>query len=650
MKKLGKMILFILCMVICFNLFACSNGTKTVVERPNEPTEKPVIDDSMAFDESARIEDLRTANISEFTFNNTVGTDDFGRQVLPVDGKKQDKNRQVGLFYFVHQGGHNGSGQDGIYDVNKITKGGTDLDAFFNERTEDSKTSPVNQNHFVAEPLFGYYRADDPWVIRKQLEMLYYAGIDFITLDTSNAVYYPAAVKQLLSIATEFTAKGYKIPKISFYVNAEDLAGIKDLYVAYYSKSEYSNIWYYVNSKPMVTKLFDSDWDVSKGYWDASDPLKETLRNHFYFMERQWPNEGGMVSDGAALKHDNALPWMEFVNPQPVYKNGFMSVSVAQHFTVQFSDTVGTHGRGWDPTKEGTDKNDHENWRKGPNFQDQWQTVFNNDDKVSSVFLTGWNEWAAQKLQFGAGSKPLMVDNFNAEFSRDIEPMKASANGSGDNFYMQTIQNVKKWAYEPAKHYKYENKTIDIRDFTSNQWEGVKTIYQDFTGDTVRRSWDNFAKNGVYEDSSNRNDIDTVAVSKDENYLYFKITAKDFITVPEDGDLSWMNIYIKTLNGGDKNLHGYQYAINRRILPNGKTTVQKSKGGDSFTKTGEGRYELNGKVLQVKVPLYTLGLGGKNYDIEFKVTDHIKNPNNLDNFYITGDSAPLGRLSYKYGY
>lgn len=83
------------------------------------------------------------------------------------------------------------------------------------------------------------------------------------------------------------------------------------------------------------------------------------------------------------------------------------------------------HGRGWDSAKEGTDKNDHENWRKGPNYADQWQTVFKNDYKVSSVFLTGWNEWAAQKLQFGAGTKPLMVDNFNAEFSRDIEPMKA---------------------------------------------------------------------------------------------------------------------------------------------------------------------------------------------------------------------------------
>lgn len=35
---------------------------------------------------------------------------------------------------------------------------------------------PVGAHHFWGEPLFGYYRASDEWVMRKHLQMLTDAG------------------------------------------------------------------------------------------------------------------------------------------------------------------------------------------------------------------------------------------------------------------------------------------------------------------------------------------------------------------------------------------------------------------------------------------------------------------------------------------
>ena len=45
----------------------------------------------------------------------------------------------------------------------------------------------VGQFHFWSEPALGYYRSDDQKIIRRHMEMLQAAGIDFIILDNTNA-------------------------------------------------------------------------------------------------------------------------------------------------------------------------------------------------------------------------------------------------------------------------------------------------------------------------------------------------------------------------------------------------------------------------------------------------------------------------------
>ena len=110
-----------------------------------------------------------------------------------------------------------------------------------------------------------------------------------------------------------------------------------------------------------------------------------------------------------------------------------------------------------------------------------------------------------------------------------------------------------------------------------------------------------------------------------------------------------MNIWLKT-NNGSENYNGYNYVINRAVDGN-KTTVQKASGGE-LTDCAVGDLYLNGNVMVVRVALSDLDLSATNYDIEFKVTDNVKEADifNYLDYYRTGDCAPIGRLNYKYGY
>ena len=118
------------------------------------------------------------------------------------------------------------------------------------------------------------------------------------------------------------------------------------------------------------------------------------------------------------------------------------------------------------------------------------------------------------------------------------------------------------------------------------------------------------------------------------------------------------NILIKTNSSIDSaNFDGYDYVINR--TPNGNaTTIEKSTGGWNWSQTGNAKIEIKGNKMFVTVPLVSLGLGSDE-PFEFKVADNVCKPSWFDlndaekdimHYYVTGDSAPIGRLNFSYGY
>ncbi len=581
------------------------------------------------YDETLRETDLRTLTPQEYTMLNLSATDDFGRCLVTVDGK-ENGDRYVGMFYFLWLG-QNG-GQSGIYDMSVMTNDGKDLDAF-----QDPNASPTDAYHFWGEPVWSYYNSTDEWVIRKQIEMLTLAGVDFLVFDCTNAYLYKEVTDVLFKVLLEYQNAGWNVPKFMYYIaNRESyMKNLKDVYHYAYENDTYRSLWFAPDGKPIITMHDNFYFEENYGL-DVNNPEEKAISETFQFRLRQWPNE---------VFWEDGIPWMEFTpnatdTYQPIH-NGWMNVSVAQHVTVRFSDTVGTQGRGYDHRKG---KTDHKNFAQDLNYISQWQTVLEHKDEVRFTFVTGWNEWIALKMKDEKGTF-FTVDTFIAEYSRDLEPSE----NLGDNSYLLTAQKIRENNYTAAKHYQYPATTIDISKDDA-QWADVRS-YVDFTNDCLDRNGHAFGTRQMITDESGRNDISNVKVARDGEYLYFRVETAKEITPYEQGDTRWMNLWIKTRNA-ENTYFGYDYVINRNVS-GGKSEISHANANGALEKSGEADIRVEGNVMFVRVKLSDLGLGGANYDIEFKVTDNVSlesvGKKYLD-FYRTGDSAPIGRLNYRFGY
>ena len=99
------------------------------------------------------------------------------------------------------------------YDVTKFLKthpGFRDFDAH-------PPGGPGNPTWYWAEPLFGYYRSTDPWVIRKHLTLLADAGVDFLFMDYTNGSVYDPELKTFLAVARDLKSQGVAVPKLVFF-------------------------------------------------------------------------------------------------------------------------------------------------------------------------------------------------------------------------------------------------------------------------------------------------------------------------------------------------------------------------------------------------------------------------------------------------
>ena len=528
--------------------------------------------------------------------------------VTSVSAGETGKKKDVGIFYFVWLGQHPGQ-QKGIYDISKLLKEAPeDLWA----APEGTPKSPAGQFHFWGEPLYGYYDSRDPWVVTRHVELLMNAGIDYLMFDTTNAVVYPESISVVLNVLKKFASQGFDVPKVAFYTNSASGRSVQMIYDNFVKSGEWDGLFYSPKGKPLVVGLTKKNKSSDQG--TNPDYISDELQEIFDVRESQWPN---------APYDENAFPWMSWDNPQRLH-NGVISVSVSQHSveTVTFSDTTTCRGRGWDAK---THKEIKEDFRNGRNFRNQWQTVFDNIDKIDNVFVTGWNEWIALKLLNGK-KEAIFVDLFNEEFSRDAEMMRG---GYGDNFYMLLAENVRRYK----------------GDCGVAAQKGK--VFRDFEGDALVRDFKNFDGSGRYIDSSARNDIVEITVSESAAAVTFEVrTASDVVPYAQ-GDLNWMNILVKTDDSSDKAFE-YDYVINRYPTVNGVTTVERICADGRKVLSGKATYSVSGDILRVTVPFGALGLEAGDVHFGFKVADNVADPDDIMEYYVSGDSAPIGRLSFDY--
>ena len=546
------------------------------------------------------------------------GADRLGR-IIPEAGCR--KNRLVGIFYFVWLGQ---DGTDGPFDVSRIL---AEDPTAARDMNHPAWGRLNGQYHHWGEPLFGYYFSSDEWVIRRHLEMLGFADVDFIVFDTTNRAIYYDNVTKIMNLIADYTRRGYRVPKAAFYTNTASGDTVNELYERIYKPGIAREAWFMLDGKPLVI--------------DKPEECSPEARDFFTHRVSQWPFDD--VKPGG-------FPWMEFIRPQRVYRRPdgtpeIVNVSIAQHPNCAHSDSAffgepGALGRSYHDG--GTDIRENA-WEYGFNFAEQWDFALKTDPEI--VFVTGWNEWIAGRWTFdrhepwtytvrGEGnaytfSRPaleprgVMCDCCSLEYSRDSEPMKG---GYFDNYYMQLVENIRR----------YKGGEALPRD------DGDGLAWRDYPDGNLGRDCRGFGTN-YYRCAPTANDIRETTVRAEGEKLVF--TARAAGEIRPEGN--WMRLYVVPV--GQKT-YGSVLAPWKTetylVTPDGAVTLYLNKKTE---RTGTAAVSLDGDTIRYEIDRSALGLpAAGEVMFDFKWADGLASDYDPEALYLAGDTAPYGRLCWRY--
>ena len=544
-------------------------------------------------------------------------TDALGRSLpSPAEVGLLRPNRYVGIFYFMFI-----NFDTPVRDMSKILAEHPDA--------ESKATSPpwgaFHDFHHWGEPLFGYYKITDPWVLRRHAQLLVDAGVDFVVFDTTNFLHYPEIMPVIFDTWAELRAAGAATPQCVFMVNTEAGDTARRINESYYSQTKWEKLWFYWKNKPLM--ICDPD--------EADDSLKEnfTLRKahwpfDLYDTHNEWHWEAAFPQ---VFSYDNDPAKPEEVNVS-VGQN--LSADPDAHVTLMNQgDARGRHFH------DGALDPDPQAALRGANFQEQWNRALELDPEI--VFVTGWNEWVALRLKDQVcEALPVggFCDQYDMANSRDCEMAKGPL---GDNFYCQLVANIRKFKGMTPLPTASNPKTIDIKN-SLNQWDDVAPKYRDYALETLPR--DSAGCGDLhYTNSTGRNDIDVMKVARDDDTIYFLATTRNVLSSGTDSN--FMQLLIDTDLNPTTGWEGFNFLV--RLNPDGSATLAKWNGVAWENDATLIRCAIGESSIQYAVPRKFLN-SVKSLDFEFKWVDNIALPCDILDFYVNGDVAPAGRFRYKY--
>ncbi len=338
--------------------------------------------------------------------------------------------------------------------------------------------------------------------------------------------------------------------------------------------------------------------------------------------------------------------WLE-VHPQHTFTDSRgapeqVSVGVAQNAVdgrLGSMSEKGSHGRGWHDGH-----NDSAGVAEGLNFKEQFERALKLDPEF--IFVTGWNEWIAGRFEeFSGVREPVMfVDEFNQEFSRDIEPMRG---GHADNYYYQLVSFIRRYKGVSKPPKVGGEKSINL-DGPFSQWDSVAPEFRDDSGDAARRDYRGWDPAVRYVNTTGRNDFVSMKVSRDRQNLYFYArTASD---ISRATDSHWMMMFLKIAGSSLPNWEGYSFVLNR-VSPDATDAVlEQSQGGWKWAEKAKVKYRVLGREIMVQIPLSAFGdvLNRNSWRLEFKWFDNMQHEGDASDFDQYGDAAPNGRFNYIY--
>ena len=592
-------------------------------------------------------------NTRDLLADTWTATDAIGRTVSTET--KVPNGTKVGIFYFLWHETLNNSKP--IYDhTASYEKGGID------ELWKTMKSGSLGSIHYWAEPYFGYYASDDEWVIRKHGTMLAEAGIDFVFFDATNGPVYPQNYTAVLRVWSQMRKEGTKTPDVCFILKGDNASEMNNIWSALYEPALYEDMWFRWNGKPVL--MFTSK---TSGIMTSEQKAYFTVRYSWANEDDKWytgqegrncwawgtmyPQKGGFVGTGNNRKLEQMVVMCGF------WANGSYGTNGGRSYTYDTGEPIDKAEGSWDMgyglyhTTSGL----------GLAYQEQFDRAI--EQMPGVLMITGWNEWWAGRWEGDAAGQVIAyeyivskdptkkeynyyVDNLDPEYSRDIEPMKG---GFSDNYYYQTVDNLRKFKGARTVQGAFGQKTVDLNG-PLTQWFDIGPEYRDPYGDTAHRDHLSHVGGLTYKNDTGRNDIITAKVSSDGEYLYFYVECAADITKREGNN--WMNLFIDSNGDTTDGWEGYNYVINREMMYGdmydgvGRTSVERFTDGWSFEQVGDAEITGNGKVMVIKVKKSLVGCEGDSFN--FKWADNSVNDGDIMGFLDKGDAAPDGRFCYRY--
>ena len=545
-----------------------------------------------------------------------VATDGLGRELPGAEecGPPRD-GKFVGIFYFLWLGGHE---QGGPYNISEIMK----------QPEAKREWGKKNLFHWWGEPRFGYYLMDDAWVIAKHAQMLADAGVDVVIFDVTNATTYKKHYLKLCEVFRDIRTKGGKTPQISFLFNSNHVKATTEVFNDFYKPGLYPELWFQWKGKPLLMT-------------NPEGQPQEIL--DFFSIRRSWawsklPPQHDWFGDGKDKwpwidKTPQAYGWHE--SPEQPEQ---MAVAAASH---PINSIGRSHKDGKQPPPEKQDP------MVGTYFQEQWDHALEVDPEF--IFITGWNEWVAQRFIYD-GKKPRQfadgtidpgttwfIDQYSIEYSRDCEPMRG---GFEDNYYYQMASNIRKFkGVEPLP--KCSGKSNITVDGDLSDWETVVPEFTDDVGDTRHRNHPGYAAAGPYVNEWGRNDFVQCKVARDSANLYFMAQTTSPLVLKEN-DPGWMNLLIRFAGRDFPDWEGFHFRVVPEAAGDGKASLCAWRDG-KWKKMKEIPFARGDGFVELAFPL---GDAEQSLEVEFKWFDHMPEPLDVLDFQDHGDTAPNNRFRY----
>ncbi len=617
LKKMIRLILTVLAGTALLSIAGCVNGgissgngkgsggnysdsTKLLKFTPASP-EKQVL-----------TEDGRSPQILVTNYNETA-TDALGR-TLPTSAETglPKKGKYVGLFYSLWT-----SAISAPTDVSKALA----VDPY------NTDYGPKWAFCFWAEPETGYHKADDVWQIKRDMRYFAMAGVDFLYIDMTNGYLYEKAMKVFLDTCLELRACGQMTPYVVPWCFGTDTGTTGDtgkFYKLFMTDEKYADLWFYWDGKPLA---------LIKPTDDGEFPIlgDENYKDKLTFR-KSWVGTGELYWVDSHVFFGYGYGWSK--DPDKAECIGIGTAGFAN-----FGD-----GRsGPYSAKKYLDKFlETETMGEGIMFNSSFNQVMERNPECEVLLISRWNEWIAQNFTQDK-PKPTdtgYVDEFNTEFSRDIEPMKG---GFTDNYFYQMCSIIRRFKGVLPAEGSTGNTTIDI-DGDFGAWQEIFPKYTDFEGDTTKRDSTDTTGTVRYVNETGRNDIIETRVTADGGMLYAYAKTAAPLTDPLKRR-NWMLFFIDADNDKKTGWEGYDFLVNYNVIDGEYTSVFAFKN-NVWTEIGTARYMYSGNELMLAIPRSMLGLTGKSFTVNFHWLDNVTDVYDLESWFTTGDSAPERRNNY----